>query len=146
MMEKGNNTQENNERISRVDLYLGMASLISKRSTCFKKQVGCVIIKENRIISSGYNGVLSKEDPKNGLDEDGMTHTVHAEANAIAFAAKHGIALNQSIIYCTLSPCEKCSELIIQSGITEVIYQEEYRDRAGLDMLERHGVLCIKQI
>lgn len=127
-------------RITRTQLFLGVAFLFSKRSVCLKKQVGCVIVKDKRIISSGYNGVLPNVDPKFGLDSDGITHTVHAEANAIAFAAKKGISLEGSSIYLTLSPCEKCTELLIQAGIKEVTFIEQYRDISPLEILAKNNV------
>ena len=114
-------------RISREQLYMDIALLISKRSTCTRRQVGAIAVKDNRTIASGYNGVLPGWDPSTGLDEEGNSKTVHAEANLIAYSAKQGIALEGSTIYLTLSPCEKCAELLIQSGIKEVVFLEQYR-------------------
>lgn len=70
-------------------------------------------------------------------------HSIHAEANAIAFAAKVGIALEGSSLYCTTSPCIKCAELIIQSGIIKVFYTTRYRDISGISILEESLVQCI---
>lgn len=127
-------------RISRHDYFTEVAVVTSKRSSCPKKAVGAVLIRENRIIATGYNGVLSKESHANGMAADGTTHTVHAEANIIAFCAKSGIATHDTTMYVTLSPCEKCAELIIQAGIKEVIYIEEYRDDAGLNKLRENDI------
>lgn len=127
-------------RISRTELYLETAKLFARRSSCLKKQVGCVIVKNKRIIATGYNGVLPGMPPSSGLDDDGNTHTVHAELNAIAFSARHGISLNESAIFCTLSPCEKCAEAIIQAGITKVFYLEQYRDTTGIELLTNQNI------
>ncbi len=121
------------------------AKLFARRSSCLKKQVGCVIVKDKRIIATGYNGVLPGMAPSTGLDDDGKTHTIHAEMNAIAFAAKNGIKLEGSTIYCTLSPCEKCAEAIIQSGINSVFYSESYRDRTGIDLLIKQRIKVFTQ-
>lgn len=132
------------KRISRNDYFVEVAKVTSKRSSCPKKSVGAVLVKENRIIATGYNGVLPKESHSLGLDKDGITHTVHAEANIIAFCAKNGIATNDTTLYLTLSPCEKCAELIIQSGIKQVVYLEEYRDDTGLTKLRENDILIGK--
>lgn len=128
-------------RISRSELFMETAKLIAMRSHCPKKQVGAVLIRDNRIIATGYNGVLPGEKHSSAITTDGITHTVHAEANLIAFCAKFGLATNSTILYITMSPCEKCAEIIIQAGIKEVVYLEEYRDTAGLTKLRENDVL-----
>ena len=128
------------ERISRENMFIEIAQVVSKRSTCLRKQVGCVLVKDNRVISIGYNGVLPHTDPSEGLDENGNSHTVHAEANLIAFCAKNGIPTNNSILFVTLSPCEKCAELIVQSGIKLVYFVEKYRDDTGLKLLIKNKI------
>lgn len=127
-------------RITREEMFKEIAKIVSKRSTCTRKQVGCLLIKENRIVAMGYNGVLPGINEKLGLDSNGNSKTVHAEANMIAFCAKNGIPTEDCILYCTLQPCEKCAELIIQSGIKKVYYGEEYRDTTGLEVLKLNNV------
>lgn len=128
-------------RISREELNKEAALLISKRSTCPKKQVGSLLIDENRIVAMGYNGVLPGEDPLTGYDEKtGITNTVHAEANIISFCAKNGIKTEGLCLWVTLSPCRKCAELIIQSGIKQVVFLEKYRDDSPITLLVKHGV------
>lgn len=130
------------ERISRQSLFKEIAIAMSKRSSCMKKAVGAVLIRDNRIIATGYNGVLSKEQHSKGLASDGITtHTVHAEVNIIAFCAKYGIRTEGTVLYTTLSPCEKCAEIVIQAGIKEVLYIEQYRDDAGLTKLRENDIL-----
>ena len=116
------------DRISRKDLYKEAALLISRRSSCLKRPVGAVLVRDGRMIAQGYNGVLPGVPAIQGIDDEGITHTVHAEANIIAFCAKQGIATNNSAMYITLSPCEKCAELIIQAGIIEVYYLENGKE------------------
>lgn len=133
-------SNQNPNRISREGLHMSVALLMSKRSQCPRKQVGCVAVKDNRIIASSYNGVLPNTSPEFGIDDEGNSRTVHAEANLIAFCAKEGIPLKGSTLYLTLSPCFKCAELIIQSGIKEVRYYNEYRCRDGIKLLEAHNI------
>jgi dCMP deaminase len=130
-------------RISREDMFMQIAEVVLLRSSCLKKQVGCVLVKEGRIVATGYNGVLPGDKPEDGIDKEGITHTVHAEGNLIAFCAKKGIPTDGCILYTTLSPCENCAELIIQSGIKRVVYLEQYRERKGLDLLVKHEVQII---
>ena len=127
-------------RISRENMFMQIAEVVLLRSSCLKKQVGCVLVKEGRIVATGYNGVLPGDKPEEGIDNKGITHTVHAEGNLIAFCAKNGIPTDGCTLYTTLSPCENCAELIIQSGIEKVVYLEEYRERTGLDLLVKHEV------
>lgn len=131
-------------RITRENLFIGIAKLVSQRSTCKRKQVGCVLVKDNRVVAMGYNGVLPGIPDELGLDNEGNSRTVHAEANAIAFCAKNGIITDGCIIYSTLQPCEKCAELIIQSGILEVYYIDEYRDITGLNVLKANNIKTMK--
>jgi dCMP deaminase len=128
------------KRISREEYNMEVAKLTSLRSTCPKKHVGAVLLLDNRIIATGYNGVLPNYDHNKSMDENGVTHTVHAEANLIGFCAKNGIKTDGAVLYVTLSPCEKCAELLIQSGIKTVVYLEEYRDITGLYKLNNNEV------
>ncbi len=131
-------------RITREDLYMGIANLFSKRSTCRRLQVGCTIVKDGRVICSGYNGSLKSNtsigDVCRCSPDTPCSKAIHAEANAISFAAKQGIKLDGAFLYCTHSPCLKCAELIIQAGIKVVQYGEVFRDREGLDLLMTNGV------
>ncbi len=135
-------------RISREDLLMGMAKLMSLRSTCLRKQVGAVISKNGRVISTGYAGAPSGAphcldvgcDTSRG---SGCCRTAHAEINAIAYAARYGIPTENSHIYCTLSPCENCAKAIINAGIIAVYYAEPYRDQSGVKLLLESRVTCI---
>lgn len=132
---------ENRERITRNQLFAGMVKLVSQRSTCPKKQVGSVLIKDGRVIAISYNGVLPGEDPMVGYNEEtGETATVHAEANLIAFCAKNGISTDECELWVTMTPCVKCAELIIQAGIQRVVCLEAYRDPKGAEKLVNHAI------
>jgi dCMP deaminase len=105
--------------------------------------VGALVVRENRIISHGYNGAPSgMEHCKHRLlDPDRPCKiSVHAEVNTIAFAAKHGMSLKGSTLYTTHSPCLPCSQVIINTGIVEVFYGELYRDSEGVFLLEKAGL------
>jgi len=130
------------ERINRLEMYSEIVNVVSKRSLCPRKKVGGILIKEKRVIAMGYNGTLPNVSPLEGIDEEGKSKTIHAEANIISFCAKHGIPTDGCTLFITLSPCEKCAELITQAGITKVIYKEQYRDTTGLEILEKQGIVC----
>lgn len=126
-------------------MFAEIAKIVSKRSTCPKKQVGSVLTRDGRIIAIGYNGVLPGIDPMEGYDpKTGETKTVHAEANIIAFCAKNGIPTDGAELWVTLSPCMKCAELIVQAGITEVMFLEFYRDTNSLKLLVEQGITITK--
>ena len=130
-------------RINRQDLFIQIAQLFSKRSTCGRLNVGCIIVKDNRIISSGYNGPLSTERLGDKCKCDlkvPCEKSIHAEANSISFAAKYGIALEGAILYSTHSPCIKCAELIVQSGIKQVVFKESFRDDTGILFLRKNNI------
>ena len=117
-------------RPSRDQINLRVAKVIAERSTCLRAQVGAVITVDNRIVSTGYNGATPGQDHCTDEDCNSESHcsnSVHAEANAIAYAAKKGVAIEGGILYCTHSPCIKCTELIIQAGIKKVVYNKPYR-------------------
>lgn len=130
-------------RISRDDLFMNQAFLMSKRSTCVKKQVGCVLVRDRRAIASGYNGVAPGMDHEDQFDDDGNTTTIHAEANMFSFCAKHGIRTDRTVLYVTLQPCLRCAQLIVQSGIRTVYYEEPYRCSDGLNYLRMNDIRII---
>lgn len=121
-------------RIERDNLHLEIAEFISKRSTCLRANVGAVITRNDRIISTGYNGSISAGQNCNSYCDTNIKciDAVHAEANAISFAAKEGISLNGTTLFCTHSPCYECSKLIIQCGIIRVVYKNDYSTDNGL--------------
>jgi len=122
---------------------------MSRRATCERARIGAVIAKENRIVSTGYNGSPSglPHCTEVGCEPDsdgGCIRTVHAEANAIAFAARNGIPLEGGVLYCTYSPCLNCARLIINSGIKEVVYEKVYRVEAGIKELTNAEIVVTR--
>lgn len=132
-------------RISRDHMLMEIAHVISHRGTCERSQVGAVISQNSRIISTGYVGSPSGTPHCSDAGceigtHGGCTRTVHAECNAIAFAARLGISTGDSTLYSTLSPCRECAKLIVNAGIERVVYHHEYRDPSGLNLLRVAGV------
>lgn len=125
--------------------YLNMATEWSKLSHCTRKQVGALIVKNGMIISDGFNGCPTgfNNSCENENDE---THwyVLHGEANAILKCAKHGHSCDGATLYQTLSPCRECSKLILQSGITRLVYLNDYKDKSGLDFLRESGIEIVK--
>ncbi len=121
--------------------YIEMASIWAKNSYCKRRQVGALLVKDNMIISDGYNGTPSGFENV-CEDETGATkpYVLHAEANAITKVAKSGNSSAGATLYITASPCIECSKLIIQAGIKRVVYRDEYRLTDGVDLLRRAGI------
>lgn len=120
--------------------YLNIAKEISKASYCKRRQVGAIIVKDDNIISFGYNGTISGYE--NICECDGITkkEVLHAETNAIAKCCKSSYSSDGSTIYVTLSPCFECSKIIIQAGIKRVIYKDNYTDFSGIDLLKKSNI------
>ena len=154
------------KRISRDEMFIKICQVVAQRSTCLRSQVGAVIVKDNRVVSMGYNGPVSgmpacnQPDPlqeillRSGalkpLGTECMgpncTRSCHAETNAIAFAARAGVSVEGCTMYCTMSPCINCAKVIVNSGIKEVKYLEEYRDTSGIELLVRAGLTVTRLV
>lgn len=121
--------------------YLEMARIWAGNSYCTRRKVGALIVKDRMIISDGYNGTPSGFENV-CEDENGVTkpYVLHAEANAITKVARSGNSSLGATLYVTASPCIECAKLIIQAGISRVVYSEDYRSSDGLDLLRRAGV------
>mgnify|MGYP001946569404 FL=1 len=135
------------DRISQPLIHMFAAVLWATRSTCQRLQVGAVLAKGGRTISTGYNGAPSglphcNED--NCKIQPQCKRTVHAEMNAILFAARYGISTEGTELYTTHSPCIDCAKAIINAGIKKVYYLKEYRSRDGIELLELAGVEVYK--
>ncbi len=131
---------------SKFDIaYLKMAQEWAKLSYCKRKQVGALIVKDRMIISDGYNGTPS------GFDNccennEGKTHwyVLHAEANAILKLASSTQSAKDATLYLTLSPCKECSKLVLQSGISRLVYINEYSDDDGISFLKNHNIEIVQ--
>jgi dCMP deaminase len=124
--------------------YLKMALEWAKLSHCTRKQVGALIVKDRMIISDGYNGTPTGYN-NCCENENGETlwYVLHAEANAMMKLAKSTHNADGSTLYITLSPCKECSKLILQAGITRVVYLNSYKDNSGLSFLKASGIETI---
>lgn len=121
--------------------YLKMALEWAKLSHCKRKQVGALIVKNGMIISDGYNGCPSGFE-NNCEDKNGETkwYVLHAEANAILKVAKSTQNCKGATLYLSMSPCKECSKLILQAGISRVVYLNEYKDKSGIDFLKKANI------
>jgi len=127
------------------DKYLmDKAILASKQSYCKRNKVGAVLALDGRTLVDGYNGTLSGFDNRCEDGDNTKECVMHAEQNVIAFAAKYGISTKDTTLYVTVSPCIMCAKLIIQSGIKEVVYKDEYRDDSGIKLLQKARVIVRK--
>lgn len=144
-------------------MLMSIASVVAQRSTCDRLHVGAVIVRDGRIMASGYNGNVSgaphcehevteiydfdsyiKAGPPLRKQVSGCTSTVHAEANAILHAARHGVATEGADLWTTHQPCEGCAKLIINSGIKRVMFNHPYRLPEGLNLLIQSGVVVFE--
>ena len=118
-----------------------MARIWAQNSYCQRRQVGALVVKNNMIISDGYNGTPSGFENV-CEDDNGVTkpYVLHAEANAITKLARSSNNSEGSTIYITASPCIECAKLIIQAGIKRVVYGEKYRLMDGIELLQRAGI------
>jgi dCMP deaminase len=121
--------------------YLRMAEIWSENSYCIRRKVGALIVKDNMIISDGFNGTPSGFENV-CEDENDVTkpYVLHAEANAITKVAASSNSSKGATIYVTSAPCIECAKLIIQSGIKRVVYSEKYRMEDGCDLLKRANI------
>ena len=124
--------------------YLRMARIWAENSYCQRRQVGAIIVKEQMIISDGFNGTPSGFENV-CEDESGTTkpYVLHAEANAISKVARSYNSSDGATLYVTASPCLECAKLIIQAGIKRVVFNELYRITDGIDLLKRAGIECV---
>jgi dCMP deaminase len=139
------------------DVYFSeIADLVSSRSTCLRNQVGAVIVKDSQILSTGYNGApkgLPHCDEVGCIREErgvkpGERHELcrglHAEQNSIIQAAYHGVSVKDAKIYCTTKPCSICTKMIINAGIREVVYIEDYHDELSAQLLKESNLTVRK--
>jgi dCMP deaminase len=134
-----------NPRISRDRMMMKIAHAVAERSTCSRLHVGAVIARDSRAVSTGYNGNPAGMPHCQHVGDDPCKNAVHAEANAIAFAARHGAPTEGAEMFTTHQPCLKCAQLIVNSGIVRVVYDFPYRVLDGLDLLNVLGIPC-KQV
>ena len=142
------------ERPSSDDYFMEIASVVAKRSTCLRNQVGALFVRNKRILTTGYNGAPSGLDHCDavGCAREGVAsgtrhelcRAVHAEQNAIIQAALHGISIEGATLYCTHQPCILCAKMMINARVTKVVYQLSYPDGTALDFLRQAGIEVVR--
>ena len=138
------------------EYFMNLLDVIQTRSTCLRRQVAAVIVKDKQIISTGYNGsprgikhcdevgcLREKMDIPSGERHE-LCRGTHAEQNAIIQASLHGVSIEGADIYITCSPCVLCTKMLINSGIKRIVYKGEYPDKLALEMLNESGVELVK--
>lgn len=132
------------ERASWDQYFMSIALQVATRSTCDRKHVGAVVVRDKMILATGYNGSirgLPHCDEDGHLMEDGhCVRTVHAEANALVQAARNGVAVDGGSIYVTASPCFHCYKMIANAGLRRIGFGEFYRDQRIFELSERLGI------
>lgn len=126
---------------------MNIARQVATRSTCSRKHVGAIIVRDKTILSTGYNGSIRGlphcDDIGHDLEGGHCVATIHAEANAILQAAKNGVMIDGADIYTTASPCWNCFKLIANAGIQAIYYGEFYRDKKSLEVARQLGLELI---
>lgn len=138
------------------EYFMGVAYLVCQRSTCLRRHVGAVLVKDKQILATGYNGApsgVSHCDKVGCLREklnipSGQRHEIcrglHAEQNVLLQAARHGVSVKTSTLYITNAPCSICAKMIINAGIKEVVFSDSYPDENAIVFLKEAGVLLRK--
>lgn len=138
---------EQKERMSWDDYFSSLSLLISSRSPCHRLHVGCVLVNEKRVLSTGYNGFLPGAKHKSVIRNNHEQATVHAEQNAISYAAKNGVCIKGATAYITHYPCINCCKILIASGVAKIKFINDYKnDPLVADFCKQVGVGCQKII
>jgi len=148
---------EEKKRPSWDEYFTAITKQVATRSTCLRRKVGAIIVKDKRILTTGYNGapkgVMNCLERGKCLREElgipsGQRHEMcrglHAEQNAIIQAAYHGVSIKDGILYSNTQPCVQCAKMIINSGIRKIYYFKDYPDELSLELLKEAGVELIK--
>jgi len=135
------------------EYFMAIAGQVSGRSTCLRRHTGAVLVKDKRILATGYNGApagLAHCEDAGCLRElrniaSGQNHElcrgIHAEQNAIVQAARYGIAIDGSTVYCTHQPCVLCAKILLNAGIVDIVYREPYPDPLSGELLSEAGLV-----
>ena len=144
------------QRLPWQDYFMHIAYLVRSRSTCLRRMVGCVLVKNKRILATGYNGAPANVPhcletgclrEKLGVpsgERHELCRALHAEQNVIIQAAVSGVSIAGAEIYCTTHPCILCSKMLINCGVTTIYYCESYPDKMSQEMLDQAGVRLVK--
>jgi len=131
-------------RVSWEQYFMNIAKETATRSTCGRKHVGAVIVRDKTILSTGYNGSIRGmphcDEVGHLMENDHCVATIHAEANAILQAAKNGVMIDGAEVYITASPCWSCFKMLANTGVKKIYYGEFYRDERIFDVAKRLGI------
>jgi dCMP deaminase len=131
------------------DYYMKIAVAASARATCDRKHVGAILVRDKTILSTGYNGsprgMKHCDEIGHMMEDSHCVRTTHAEANAIVQAAKNGTRVEGATIYTTASPCWQCFKLIVNAGVTKIVFAEMYRDERIKEFAAEAGIELIHQ-
>lgn len=135
------------------EYFMAIAEQVAGRATCLRRRIGAVLVKDKRILATGYNGVPSglahceevgcireQRGIPSGTQHE-LCRGLHAEQNAVIQAAKHGIAIAGATAYCTHQPCVLCAKILINSGVTDIVYQHAYPDALAQELLAEAGIV-----
>jgi dCMP deaminase len=134
------------DRPTMDETLLEVAAVIARRGTCTRLRVGAVLAVDSRVCATGFNGAphglphCDHDPSESSLVHPTCTTSVHAEANAVAFAARHGVSIVGASLYCTHTPCVHCAMLLINAGIVRVVCKMWYRDGSGVEILRDAGI------
>lgn len=142
------------KRPSADETFLEICDVVRKRSTCIRRSVGAVLVKDGLVLATGYNGAprgsphcttCLREDLQVSSGERAeLCRGVHAEQNVIIQAARHGVNIKDSTLYCTNIPCSICSKMLINAGIKKIVYRDHYADKLSLKLLKEANVEIVK--
>ena len=135
------------------EYFMDITRRVATRSTCLRRAVGAILVHDKRIIASGYNGgptglahcleigcLREKLGIPSGQQHE-LCRGIHAEQNAIIQAARYGVPIDGSVLYCTTQPCTQCTKMLINAGITEIVYAEGYPDDLARELLDESGIV-----
>ena len=135
------------QRANWEQYFMNIAKEVATRSTCDRKHVGALIVRDKTILSTGYNGSIRGmphcDDVGHMMEDGHCVATIHAETNAILQAAKNGVMINNSEVYITASPCWPCFKMLANAGIKKIYYGEFYRDQRIFDVAKQIGIELI---
>ena len=139
-------------RPSWEEYFMDITQLVAKRSTCLRRQVGAILVKDKKILATGYNGAparlehcleigcLREQQSVPSGERHELCRGLHGEQNAIIQAAYHGVPIRGATLYCTNHPCVICSKMLINAGIERIVYEEGYADDLAAQMLKESGI------
>ena len=144
------------QRPSWENYFMGITELVAKRSTCRRRSVGAIIVKDKRILTTGYNGApsgirhclevgcLREQLNVASGERHELCRGIHAEQNAIIQAAFHGVSIKDAILFCTNLPCSICAKMVINAGIKKIYYRSGYADALSENMLQEASIEMVK--